>query len=215
MKQDIAAWLTRCLQLVAGLFCYGVAVALMIHSGLGLGPWDAFHVGLHQHIGLTVGAVSILVGLIIVVGTLFLGIRPGPGTLANMVLVGVFMDLLMPWVPDAPHWGWGVAYYALAIALAGLATGMYIGAGLGKGPRDGMMLAITHHSGWPVGRVRTVIEFSVLLAGWLLGGSIGLGTLLFTITIGASVQWGLKLFGVVSTPPAASPVPRPQWKQAA
>lgn len=209
MKRDIAALVARWLQLVGGLFGYGVAIALMIHSGLGLGPWDAFHVGLHQLTGLSVGNVSILVGLAIVAGTRFLGIRPGPGTLANMVLVGVFTDLLLPRVPDAPGWGWGVAYYASAIVLAGLATGMYIGAGLGKGPRDGMMLGITQHSGWPVARVRTVIEVSVLLAGWLLGGSIGLGTLLFTATIGTSVQWGLKLFGVIPRTPPPAPRLRP------
>jgi len=200
VKQGITAAPAAWLQLVGGLFGYGVAVALMIHSGLGLGPWDAFHVGLHQITGLTVGTVSILVGVGIVAWTMLLSIRPGAGTLANMVLVGVFMDLTIPWVPDAPHWSWGVAYYLAAIVLAGFSTGMYIGAGLGKGPRDGLMLGLSQHTGWPAGRVRTLIEASVLVAGWLLGGSIGVGTVLFTFGIGPTVQWGLRIFGVVTDP---------------
>lgn len=206
MKRGIAAPVAPWLQLVGGLFGYGIAVALMIRSGLGLGPWDAFHVGLHQLTGLTVGTVSILVGLLIVLGTLVLGGRPGAGTLANMVLIGVFIDLLLPRVPDAPGWSWGLAYYGAAVALAGFSTGMYIGAGLGNGPRDGLMLGISHHTGWPAGRVRTGIEMTVLAAGWLLGGSIGVGTVLFTVAIGPSVQWGLRLFGVL---PPARPVPAP------
>src|SRR5690606_19492698 len=148
---------------------------------------------------------SILVGLLIVLGTLLLGTRPGAGTLANMVLIGVFIDLLLPVVPDAPHWSWAAAYYAVAVVLAGFATGMYIGAGLGKGPRDGLMLGIAHHVGWPAGRVRTLIEVTVLVAGWLLGGTIGVGTIVFTLAIGPSVQWGLRLFGVL-----APPRPRPR-----
>ncbi len=196
------------LQLVGGLLGFGVSIALMIRSGLGLGPWDAFHVGLHLITGLTVGTVSILVGLAIVLGTLSLGTRPGAGTLANMVLVGVFIDLLLPIVPEAPHWTWGLAYYAAAVGLTGFSTGMYIGAGLGKGPRDGLMLGVSQHTGWPVGRVRTMIEMTVLAAGWMLGGSIGMGTVLFTLTIGTTVQWGLRLFGVLA-PPAPRPAPAP------
>ena len=157
--------------------------------------------------------MSILVGLLHRGGHAWsMGTRPGAGTLANMVLIGVFIDLLLPLVPDAAHWGWGLAYYSLAVVLAGFSTGMYIGAGLGNGPRDGLMLGISHHSGWPAGRVRTLIELTVLVAGWLLGGSIGVGTVLFTLGIGPSVQWGLRSFGVIParaplTLPAAPPLP--------
>lgn len=215
MKRAILPSLRPWLQLVAGLFGYGVAVAMMIRSGLGLGPWDAFHVGLHQHTGLTVGTVSILVGLLIVAGTVAMGHRPGAGTLANMVLIGVFIDLLMPLVPDAGHWSVGLGYYSLAVVMAGLATGMYIGAGLGSGPRDGLMLGISRHTGWPPGRVRTLIEVTVLAAGWLLGGAVGVGTLMFTLGIGPAAQWGLRLFGAL--PPSSAPThaPRPGWRRAA
>jgi uncharacterized membrane protein YczE len=215
VKRESLRSLGPWLQLVAGLFGYGIAVALMIRSGLGLGPWDAFHVGLHQHTGLTVGTVSILVGLLIVVGTVAMGNRPGAGTLANMVLIGVFIDLLMPLVPDATHWSWGVGYYSAAVVMAGLATGMYIGAGLGSGPRDGLMLGISAHTGWTPGRVRTMIEVAVLAAGWLLGGTVGVGTLMFTLGIGPAVQWGLRLFGALPSGPVPARAGRASWRRAA
>lgn len=193
-------------QLVGGLLCFAVAVSLMIRSGLGLGPWDAFHLGVHYLVGISVGTASIAVGVLIVFGSWFLGVRPGAGTLANMVLIGILIDAVLPWVAPASGPAWGMGYYAAAIALAGLGTGMYIGAGLGKGPRDGLMLALSDRSGWPVRRVRTLIEVSALGCGWAMGGQIGPGTLLFTLLIGPAAQWGLQLFGVVE---AATPAPVP------
>jgi len=195
----------RLLQLVVGLFGYALAVALMIRSGLGLGPWDAFHVGLHTLTGLTVGVASILTGLVILAGSLLLGVRPGVGTVANMVLIGAFTDLLLPVVPPAGGWLTGVPYFVAGAALVGACTGMYIAAGFGSGPRDGLMLALSRRYGWPVRRVRTGIELSALGAGWWMGGVVGVGTVLFAATAGPSVQWGLRLFGVV--PPAAPPPP--------
>lgn len=181
-------------KLLGGLFGYAVAIALMIRSELGLGPWDAFHVGLHRLTGMSIGVASIVTGLVIVAGTRFLGVRPGVGTLANMVLIGAFLDLLLPWIPSAPGWGWGLAYHLPGIALVGVATGLYIAAGLGMGPRDGLMIAVSERTGWAVRRVRTLIEMSALAAGWAMGGTIGVGTVLFTLTVGPSVQWGLQLF---------------------
>jgi uncharacterized protein len=199
-RSGAAAWV----QLVLGLLGFGVAVPLMIRSGLGLGPWDAFHLGLHEWTGITVGTASILVGLIIVLGSLRLGIRPGPGTVANMVLVGVFIDLVSPIVPPADGLLAGFAYYTIAIALVGLATGMYMGAGLGNGPRDGLMLGLSVRRGWPVRRVRTVIELFVLAVGWTMGGPIGIGTVIFALTAGPATQLGLQLFGVL---PRRQPAP--------
>lgn len=189
-------------QLVLGFVLFGAAIALMIQSRLGLGPWDAFHVGLHRLTGMSVGTASIVTGLAIVVGTLTIGIRPGPGTVANMVLIGVFTDVMLPLVPAAPGWAWGVAYYLGGIALGGIATGMYIAAGLGKGPRDGLMIGLSERSGWPVRRVRTLLEASVLVFGWWMGGRIGVGTVIFTVLIGPATQWGLELFGVAPATPA-------------
>jgi hypothetical protein len=186
-------------QLLAGLLVYGLAIALMIRSNLGLGPWDAFHVGIHMLTGMSVGVASIVVGLLIVAGTTLSGERPGAGTLANMVLIGVFIDLLLPVVPAASGWLVGLMMFVAGLALCGFATGLYIGARLGKGPRDGLMIAISAHTGWPVRRVRTVIELTVLAAGWLMGGTVGLGTILFTAGIGPVTQWSLQLFGFTAT----------------
>lgn len=172
----------------------------MIQSGLGLGPWDAFHVGLHNVTGITVGTASILAGLVIIVGSYPLGVRPGPGTLANMILIGAFIDLILPRLPVAPSFVMGFVYYAAGIALAGLSTGMYMGARLGNGPRDGLMIGVATVTDWPVRRVRAGIELSALLGGWLMGGAIGIGTVIFALTIGPAVQAGLKMFGVLPPP---------------
>lgn len=189
----------RAAQLICGLLAFGIAIPLMIRSGLGLGPWDAFHVGIHLRTGMSVGWASILVGAGIVIGSLFLSIRPGPGTLANMVLIGIFIDIFLPLIPAAGGVGLGLTYYLVAIALAGLGTGMYMGARFGNGPRDGLMLGITLSRGWPVRRVRTCIELSALVGGWAMGGAIGIGTLLFALLIGPATQIGLDLFKVPTT----------------
>lgn len=199
----------RWTQLVVGLFGFGIAVPLMIRSGLGLGPWDALHVGIHYLTGISVGAASILVGLAIVAASYPLGVRPGAGTIANMVLIGIFIDLVLPLTPQASDWVVGLAYYAAALLLGGLATGMYIGAGLGSGPRDGLMIGLSARNGWPVRRVRTLIELSALVAGWGMGGPVGVGTVLFAIAIGPAVQLGFQLFGVTHAPRARGQVPQP------
>jgi uncharacterized protein len=178
---------------------YGLAVALMIRSELGLGPWDAFHVGIHSVTGISVGAASILVGLLIVAASYYIGVRPGPGTIANMILIGVFIDVFLPVVPVAASFVGGLAFFLGGVVLCAFATGMYIAAGLGKGPRDGLMLGISHRTSWRVGRVRTGIEAIVLLCGWLMGATIGLGTVIFTLTIGPATQWGLRIFGISAT----------------
>lgn len=203
--RGIRAWA----QLVTGLFGFAVAVSLMVRSRLGVGPWDAFHVGLHRLTGLSLGTASIVTGVAIVAGSLFLGVRPGWGTLANMLLIGIFIDLLLPWVPQASSMVWGLAFYAPAILLCGLATGVYIDAGLGKGPRDGLMIGLSVRSGWPVGRVRMLIELTVLSLGWVMGGRVGVGTLLFAFGIGPATQWGLNIFGVQEGFPHNAPSMEP------
>lgn len=202
--------LQRWVQLVVGLFGFGVAVPLMIQSGLGLGPWDAFHVGIHTLTGITVGMASILVGVVIVAASYPLGIRAGAGTVANMVLIGVFIDLVLPRLPEANGWWMGLGYYAAGIALAGLATGMYIGAGLGSGPRDGLMMGLSALGGWPVRRVRTGIELAALAGGWAMGGAVGPGTLFFAVAIGPAVQVGLQIFRALPPPVDIEPANPPR-----
>ncbi len=199
-ERSVRAWL----QLLTGLFGYGLAVTLMIESKLGLGPWDAFHVGVHNKTGLSVGVASILVGLAIQISSWFIGIRPGVGTIANMILIGVFIDLLTPIIPPAQGWLWGLAYYVPGIMICGLATGFYIGAGLGKGPRDGLSLGLSRLSRWPVARVRTLVELVVLSLGWLMGATVGAGTLLFAFGIGPAMQWGMRICRVLEPAPSAS-----------
>src|SRR5690606_10537198 len=150
----------------------GVAASLMIRSGLGLGPWEAFHVGISQLTGMTVGTASILVGLLIVLAGLKLGIRPGSGTLANMILIGVFIDLVLPVAPPAESVLVGFGYYVFGIVFVGLGTGMYISPGLGAGPRDGLLLGVSSRTGRSVRLVRTVIELLVLSGGWLMGATV-------------------------------------------
>lgn len=199
LKKGERSRTSRWLQLFLGLLLYGVAIALMVRSNLGLGPWDAFHVGLSRLTGMSIGVASIVVGLAILVGTYFINVRPGTGTLANMVFIGVFIDLIMPVIPNPGGWLLAFLYFSAGIVLCGLATGLYIGAGLGKGPRDGLMIGISQLTNWPVGRVRTIIEMSVLALGWLMGGTVGIGTILFTFSIGPATQWGLQLFGMTAT----------------
>jgi uncharacterized protein len=203
----------RFTQLIAGLLLWGLAIALFIRSHLGLGPWDAFHYGAHLLTGITVGTASIAAGLIIVIVNLALGVRPGVATVLNMVLIGVFTDLLLPVVPDAPSLPMAAAYFGAAIPLTGIASGLYIGAGFGHGPRDGLMMALTLRTGWSVRRIRTLIELSVLLLGWLMGGTVGIGTVIVTLTIGHAVQWGLRLFG--AAPPRPVEVARQRRRRAA
>lgn len=197
----------RFIQLILGLFGWGLAIALFIRSHLGLGPWDAFHYGVHLQTGITVGVASIGAGLVIVLLNVLLGVRPGIATVLNMILIGVFLDLLLPIVPDAPSVLAAVAYFGGALVLTGVASGAYIGAGYGHGPRDGLMMALALRTGRSVRRIRTLIELTVLLFGWLMGGTVGFGTVVFTVTIGYFVQWGLRLFGAL--PPATAASARP------
>jgi uncharacterized protein len=205
----------RWLQLFGGLALFGFAIALMVRSNLGLGPWDAFHVGIHNLTGISIGMASILVGVAIVAGSYAINVRPGPGTLANMVFVGVFIDVFMPLVPDITSLTVGIPVFMIGVILCAVATGLYIAAGFGKGPRDGLMIGISRRTGWRVGRVRTGIEISVLLAGWLMGGTVGLGTILFAATIGPATQWGLNLFGISTARETPVVKPMPESRRAA
>ena len=186
----------RWTQFMFGLFGFGVSIALMMKSHLGLGPWDAFHVGLHDLTGISVGTASIVAGVAIVGGSWLLGEVPKAGTLVNMVMIGVFLDLTLPHVPDAQGWVWGLVFYLSGIALCGVSTGLYIAPGLGKGPRDGLAIRLSERLDWPVRRVRTLIELGVLGAGWAMGGPIGVGTIIFALLIGPSMQWGMQIFGI-------------------
>jgi uncharacterized membrane protein YczE len=173
----------RLVQLYAGLALYGLSIALQVASTLGNNPWDVFHQGLSRQFGLSIGAWIIIAGAVVMLLWIPLRQRPGLGTISNAVLVGVFADLFLWLLPDPGSTAARWAYLAGGILAGGVATGCYIGAGLGAGPRDGLMtgLAARGHS---VRVVRTAIELAVLAAGWVLGGTVGIGTLLYAVAIG-------------------------------
>lgn len=186
----------RLIRLFIGLFLYAVGIVLTINSNLGLSPWDVFHQGITYFIGITMGQASIAVGIIIVIINAILGERLGLGTLLNMLFIGLFMDLIMinHLIPILNSFVSGVVMMFLGMFIIGLASYFYIGAGLGSGPRDGLMIALTKRTNRSVSFIRNSIEISALFAGYLLGGFVGLGTLIMSFTLGYIIQFVFKLF---------------------
>jgi uncharacterized membrane protein YczE len=183
----------RLAQLFGGLVLYGVSSSLLVLAGLGLDPWNVFHQGLARHSSLAIGTWAILVGIAVLLLWIPLRQRPGIGTVSNVILVGLTMDLVLGHV-HAPHaMAARVACLVCGVFLNGVATGAYIGAGLGPGPRDGLMtgLAARGHS---IRVVRTGIELTVLVIGWRLGGTVGVGTVLYALAIGPLAHVFVPLF---------------------
>jgi uncharacterized membrane protein YczE len=174
----------RLTQLFVGLALYGVSLAFVLRAGLGLAPWDVLHQGLAEHLDATVGQMVIAVSFVVLLLWIPLRERPGFGTFANAVLVGVFVDLTLLVLDPAQAWPARVLLLLGGVLLNGLATALYIGASLGPGPRDGLMTGLVRRTGHSVRLVRTVIEVTVLVVGFLLGGSVGVGTLLYAFAIG-------------------------------
>jgi uncharacterized membrane protein YczE len=186
----------RLIQLYLGLVAYGVSMALMIRSRLGNMPWDVLHQGLAQHLGVSIGWVAIGVGAVALLAWIPLRQVPGIGTVSNVVVIGLVMDRALAVLPPAGGWPLRIVELIAGIVLNGLATGAYIGAGLGPGPRDGLMTGLARRTGRSIRLVRTAIEVVVVAAGWLLGGVFGVGTLLYAITIGPLAQLFLPLFTI-------------------
>ncbi len=174
-------------RLLWGLFLFGFGIALMVAADLGLGPWDAFHQGVSAHTPIPIGSVVIITGVVILVLWIPLKERIGVGTVLNALLIGVVMDLTLIWLetPAASIIRW--FYLVGGIVIVGIGSGYYIGAGLGPGPRDGLMTGLARR-GWPIGLARLGIELVALIGGWLLGGTIGAGTVLFALGIGPLVH---------------------------
>lgn len=186
----------RLFQLLWGLVLYGFSMALMIRAMLGLDPWDVLHQGVAPHIGLSFGMTVNLLGAFVLLLWWPLRQRPGIGTVANILVIGTSVDISMMILPVADGLATQIAFLVAGIILNGIAGGAYIGAGLGPGPRDGLMTGICSRTGWPVKRVRTAIELSVLGIGWMLGGTIGAGTVLYAVTIGWIVHHALPFFTI-------------------
>ena len=193
----------RLLQLFIGLAMYGVSLAMFSRAGFGLDPWDVFHQGVAGRVGLSIGTVVIIVSFLVLLLWIPLRQWPGFGTLCNAVLVGVFADIGLAVIPTFSHLGGQIGLLAGAVLLNGIASACYIGARFGPGARDGLMTGLARRTGWSVRLSRTLIEVVVLGIGWLLGGSVGVGTVVYALAIGPLVQLLLPRFMV----PAALPAP--------
>ena len=192
---------SRVVQLYAGLILYGISSSLLVLSGLGLEPWNVLNQGLARHSHIAIGTWQILVSVAVLLFWIPLRLRPGFGTISNAIVLGLVMNIVLGSV-SAPHsltarW----TYMALGVVLNGIATGAYIGAGLGPGPRDGLMLGIAERSGRSIRRVRTALEATVLAIGFALGGTVGIGTLAYALAIGPLAHLFVPLFSRASRLP--------------
>lgn len=188
-------------QLMAGLVFYGTSMAMQTRSGLGLNPWDVLHEGLSDRSGLTFGTVTAAVAVVVLLAWIPLRQHPGVGTVANVVVIAVTVDLVRAVLPPPEGLPWQISMLVAAVVLNGLATAAYVGARLGPGPRDGLMTGLARRTGWSIRLVRTGIEVSALAAGWVLGGTVGVGTVLYALAIGPLTQ--LFLPAVSWRPPRA------------
>ena len=190
----------RLSRLVFGLLLCGTGVALTINADLGLSPWDVLHQGLSKRSGIPIGTVAIFVGLAVLLLWFPLRERVGLGTVLNVLLIGSTIDVLLAVLPDHEPMAVRVTFLLVGTCLFGPGSGFYIGAGMGPGPRDGLMTALAAR-GYSVRVVRTVLETSVLLVGFALGGSVGIGTVLFAFTIGPNVHYWLDRLTLVRPEP--------------
>ncbi|MBJ8958268.1 membrane protein YczE [Citrobacter youngae] len=186
--------LRRLLQLYVGLALYGVSTAMFVRADLGADPWNVFHLGVANLLSMNIGLVIIAVGVLVLLAWIPLRQRPGFGTLSNVIMIGLAADAALAVIPGFESLLTRSGLLVAAVILNALATSLYIGAGFGAGPRDGLMTGIHARTGWSVRTIRTAIEVSVLLSGWLLGGTVGVGTVLYALAIGPLIQICLPWF---------------------
>jgi uncharacterized membrane protein YczE len=199
-------WLRRLVQLQAGLVLYGVSMAMFVRADLGLDPWDVFHQGVSERTGLRFGWAVILVSVGVLVLWLPLRQRPGIGTVSNVIVVGLAVEGALAVIPPIHPLWLRVVLLIAAVVLNGVATASYIGTALGPGPRDGLMTGLAaRYPRTSIRLVRTAIEVAVLAVGWLLGGSVGIGTVLYALAIGPLTQAFLPIFIVQYRRPGAAP----------
>jgi uncharacterized membrane protein YczE len=194
----------RLVSLFTGLVLCGVGIALTVQADLGLGPWDVFHQGVSELTGIPIGTVTILTGAAVLLAWIPLRQRPGFGTIANMIVIGLVADLALLWLPEPDALGVRIAFMLTGVFVFGPGSGLYIGAGLGPGPRDGLMTGLAAR-GPSIRLVRTGLEVTALAVGLALGGTVGVGTVLFALTIGPNVQFWLERVAIV--PRHAPPTP--------
>lgn len=182
----------RFVRLFVGLVLYGIAIALMIRGNIGASPWDVFAQGLSRTVGISFGLCTIIISAVVLLFWIPLKQRPGIGTIANAILVGVFADVGLALIPQANHLALQTLSFAAGLFMLAFATALYIGAGLGPGPRDGLMTGLVRVTGRPVWLIRTGIELTVVVVGFLLGGVVGAGTAAFALGVGPLTQVTLR-----------------------
>lgn len=175
-------------QLAAGLALYGASMALILRARLGVDPWDVLHQGLAARLHLDFGLVTAMTGIVVLLAWVPLRQRPGVGTLANVALIAVSVDAVLAVLPSPSGLVWRIALLVAGVVLNGLSIAVYVGARLGPGPRDGLMTGLSARTGRSLRLVRTLIEVTVLVCGWLLGGTVGIGTVLYAVAIGPLAQ---------------------------
>ncbi len=186
----------RLMQLYIGLALYGISTAMFVRADLGADPWNVFHLGMAKMFSLNIGMVIILVGVLVLLLWIPLRQRPGLGTISNVIAIGLAADAALMLMPPLESLVARGILLVSAVVVNAVATGMYIGAGFGAGPRDGLMTGINARTGWSVRSVRTAIELTVLFAGWMMGGTVGVGTVLYALAIGPLIQLFLPWFRV-------------------
>ena len=196
----------RLVQLGLGLTLYGVSMGLLVRSQLGVMPWDVLHQGIARRLDLSLGLVTIIVGALVLLAWIPLRERPGIGTVANVIVIGVAVDATLALLPDVDVLAARIAFAVVGIGLNAVATAAYIGVRLGPGPRDGLMTALVRRTSRSVRLVRTSIEVVVVLAGVLLGGTLGLATVFYALAIGPITQLFVPYF-VIRLPSDAGPTP--------
>lgn len=196
-------------QLLIGLFLFGFSMAMLIEADLGLDPWDVLHQGLTRYVPLSFGTVTILVSAVVLLLWIPLRQKPGLGTICNVFVVGLSADFGLWLLPTPDQWAVRIPLMIFAVVLNGVAGAVYIGSQLGPGPRDGLMTGLVWRTGGSLRLIRTGIEAVVLVVGFVLGGTVGPGTVLYAVTIGPLVQFFLPWFGVLLDPVAAEPVDDP------
>jgi uncharacterized membrane protein YczE len=189
-----AVVLPRLPKLVLGLLLFGLGIAVMVQANMGLSPWEVFHQGISRLTGMPLGTVSILVGIPILAAWWPLGERPGVGTVLNILLIGTATNVGIAVIPAPDALAVRVVMMLAGVATIAVGSGLYLASDLGPGPRDGLMTGLHLRFGWSIRRARTAIELSVLLVGWIMGGTVGLGTIVFALGIGPLVQLALRVF---------------------
>jgi len=200
----------RLVQLYVGLALFGLSMAMVVRSELGNIPWDVLHQGVADSTGRSFGTVAIIIGAMVLLLWIPLRERPGLGTVSNVLVIGVVVDVALRLIPDLvvgaddPRWAARGALFAAGVLLNAVATAAYIGSRFGAGPRDGLMTGLHRRTGWSIRLVRTLIEAVVVAVGWALGGTFGVGTVVFVLTIGPLVQVFLPRLLVPAGPAATT-----------